>query len=48
MQYFTSAIRLLLMDFLSKYGVRNSEEIKQMVDASIDASGLVPNLVRAA
>jgi hypothetical protein len=48
MQYFTSAIRLLLMDFLSKYGARNSEEIKQMIDASIDASGLVPNLVRAA
>ena len=48
MQYFISAMRLLLMDYLPDYGHESNEELKKMINASIDASGLVPNMVRAA
>ena len=46
MQYFVSAIRIFLLDFLRNYGKDNIEEVRKMIKESIDASGLVPNIVR--
>lgn len=45
MQYFIAAIRILLVDYLPRYDVNDNEAVDEMIIASIDASGLAPNLV---
>ncbi len=46
MQYFTAMMRILLVDYLPVHGITNDENIKSMVYNSIEASGLVEELVR--
>lgn len=45
MQYFISMMKTLLIDYLPRYGVENEEDLRSMIDRSIDVSGLVPSLV---
>lgn len=46
MQYFVQATNVLLTDFLPRYGVEACDD--EMLDACIQASGLVPSLTRPA
>ncbi len=48
MQYFVAAVRILLVDYLPRYDLNDPQAIEEMIVASIDASGLTPNLVVAA
>lgn len=45
MQYFTAAVKTLLVDYLPAYGMDNLSEVEDMVRHSIDVSGIVPALV---
>ena len=45
MQYFVSAIRILLVDYLPRFDIRDPEAVEEMIVASIDASGLRSNLI---
>lgn len=45
MQYFTSMVKILIIDYLPSFGIDNEDEIRQMIYRSIEASGLVPSLV---
>lgn len=45
LQYFIAAIRILLVDYLPRFDIHNQESVVEMIVASIDASGLTPNLM---
>ncbi|MBT8141796.1 MAG: ATP-binding protein [Gammaproteobacteria bacterium] len=47
MQYFIAAVKILLVDYLPKYGL-DDDLLEQMIIQSIEASGLKPNLFIAA
>jgi len=44
MQYFTSAVRILLVDYAPRYGA-SADALPEMIDRSIEGSGLVKGLV---
>ena len=46
MQYFTSMIKTLLFDFFPSQEFNDPIILEQMIEASINASGLVPDLIR--
>lgn len=46
MQYFVAMVRVLLTDFLPRYGIEDDEQILSMIFESIHVSGLVKNLVK--
>ena len=46
MQYFVAMIRILMADYIPRYGVNSDDEISMMIKNSIEASGLVEELVR--
>lgn len=48
MQYFTGAIKTLLVDYLPAYGVNDAAEVEAMIRNSIQASGLEQSSVTAA
>ena len=45
MQYFITAMTMLILDYLPEYGIEDDDEISDMIRHSIDASGLVPSMV---
>ena len=46
MHYFISTIKTLLIDYLPRYGVDDTNAVLEMIDESIKVSGLVPDLTR--
>lgn len=44
MTYFQRAISILLMDYLAHYWHNDDQTIQTLVEKSISASGIVPNL----
>jgi hypothetical protein len=44
MQYFTSAVRIFLVDYATRYGVED-DVLPELVERSIEASGLVKGLI---
>ena len=48
MQYFTAMIKILLVDYLPRYGVEDDQAIREMIVESINVSGLIPDLVEVA
>ncbi len=45
MQYFISTLKTLIIDYLPRYGIDDNRLTYDMIDESIKASGLIPNLV---
>jgi len=46
MQYFVSAMRILLVDYIPRYGF-SPDVLPELIDRSIEGSGLINSLVRA-
>lgn len=46
MQYFTTAVTILLLDYFPNNTVEKKDQVEYMIKESIDKSGLVPDLVR--
>ena len=46
MQYFTAAIRTLIVDYIPRYGLQDDASMRQMVEESIKVSGLISSTVQ--
>ncbi len=46
MQYFTTAMRALIVDYLPQYGLQDDETMKQMIEESMKVSGLISSSIQ--